>query len=207
MPAATIYVAIQHIYTLEMKRLEMTQSLSLYQKYQYTPNDSWTWNYATTEDVKDLFDMAIIHSEFEVDGLFTMCHPSLLYALDLATSHQRHNLAHEQILTCRDNATNKLLAFSWIGRGNRAPYSRDEIAEARMAQVDLDLAVNTRIRLIVQMLSFWEQWAIACGVPILASNSIREKQQAYMKLHERLGFLVRGGIAYKRVIPKEASSV
>jgi hypothetical protein len=199
---AITYAAIHRTYTLEMKRKEMTQQPLLYQKYQHTPNDTWTWNYAGYPDVKEMFDMAIIHSEFEVDGLFTMCHASLQYALDLATSHQRHNLTHEQILTCRDRTSNRLLAFSWIGRGNRTPYSRDELAEARMAQVDLTLPITTRIHLLVQMIDFWEQWAVNCGVPILASNSIRQKQTAFMRLHERLGFDVRGGIAYKRVIPK-----
>jgi len=41
-----------------------------------------------------------------------------------------------------------------------------------------------------------------CALPIF-STSIRSEQATFLKLHERLGFIVRGAIAYKRIIPKE----
>jgi hypothetical protein len=180
----------------------MTSKKSLYQKYLPQPNDKWTWNYAQYQDIEDMYNMAKVHFEKEMDGIFTINDNGYKYALDISTSHQRHNLALEQLLVCRDNSTNKLLAYSWIGRGHRTPYSNDEMCEARMAHTDLDLSGTERIHILVQMINYWEQWAVACGIPVLVSTSIREDQTTFLRLHERLGFIVRGGIAYKRVIPK-----
>lgn len=180
----------------------MTQKQSLIQKYQHTQNDPWLWNYAQYSDIEEMYQMAKVHFEREMDNIFTINDDTYKYALDLSTSHQRHNLAHEQILVCRDKTSNKLLAYSWLGRGNRTPYSNDEMAEARMAHLDLSLTGTQRIHLLVQMISYWIQWATACGIPVLVSTSIRSEQSTFLKLHERLGFIVRGGIAYYRVIPK-----
>jgi hypothetical protein len=184
-------------------RIEMTQKQSLYLKYQCSPNDTWAWNYAQWSDVEDMYLMAKSHFEREMDGIFTINDEAYKYALDISTSHQRHNLALEQLLVCRDKTTNKLLAYSWIGRGHRTPYSNDEMAEARMAHTDLNLSPTQRIHILVQMISYWETWCKACGIPVLVSTSIREEQATFLKLHERLGFVVRGGICYKRLIPKE----
>jgi len=175
----------------------------LYKKLQPTLDDPWTWDYAQYADIEDIYSMAKTHFEREMDTLFTMNHPGYKYALDIATSHQRHNLSHEQLLVCRDKTNNKLLAYSWLGRGHRTPYSNDEMAEARMAHTDLTLTGTKRIHILVQMIWYWETWAQACGIPVLVSTSIREDQKTFLKLHERLGFTVRGGIAYKRIIAKE----
>ena len=180
----------------------MNQKQSLYQKYQCSPNDSWTWDYAQYADIEDMYSMAKTHFEREMDGIFTINDAGYKYALDISTSHQRHNLALEQLLVCRDKETRKLLAYSWIGRGHRTPYSNDEMCEARMAHTDLELSGTKRIHILVQMINYWETWARACGIPVLVSTSIREEQSTFLRLHERLDFVVRGGIAYKRVIPK-----
>lgn len=176
---------------------------SLYQKYQPSQNDSWRWDYAQYSDIEDMFQMAKTHFEREMDEIFTISDAGYKYALDISTSHQRHNLALEQLLVCRDKTSNKLLAYSWLGRGHRTPYSNDEMAEARMAHTDLELTGTQRIHILVQMINYWETWALACGIPVLVSTSIREEQDTFLRLHERLGFTVRGGICYKRIIPKE----
>ena len=181
----------------------MNKSQLLVQKYSPLPSDPWQWNYAQYADIEDMFTMAKQHFEREMSDIFTINDASYKYALDLATSHQRHNLAHEQLLVCRDKSTNKLLAYSWIGRGHRTPYSNDEMAEARMAHMDLDLSGIERIHILVQMMIYWEMWCEACRIPVLVSTSIRSEQATFLKLHERLGFIVRGAIAYKRIIPKE----
>ena len=179
---------------------------SLFQRYQHTPNDSWEWNYAQFSDIEDMYVMAKQHFEHEMSGIFTINDAGYKYALDMATSHQRHNLAHEQILVCRDKTTGQLLAYSWIGRGHRTPYSNDEMCEARMMHVDLSVSGTTRIKLIVQAMNYWITWCESCHIPVLVSSSIREDQETFLKLHEKLGFTVRGGIAYLRVIPKETNN-
>jgi hypothetical protein len=172
------------------------------QKYQHSQNDAWVWQYATWADVEDMYALAKRHFEREMDSILTINDEGYKYALDISTSHQRHNLALEQLLVCRDKTTGDLLAYSWIGRGHRTPYSNDEMAEARMLHLDLDLSPRTRIQLIVQAISYWITWCEACQIPVLVSTSIREDQASFLRLHERLGFIVRGGICYKRIIPK-----
>lgn len=181
----------------------MSQKQSLYQKYQPSSNDTWRWDYAQYADIEDMYQLAKTHFEREMDGIFTINDANYKYALDMATSHQRHNLALEQLLTCRDKDSNKLIAYSWIGRGHRTPYSNDEMAEAKMAHTDLELSGAKRIHILVQMINYWEQWALACNIPVLVSTSIREEQATFLRLHERLGFTVRGGICYKRLVPLE----
>jgi len=180
---------------------------TLYQKYQPSQNDLWQWDYAQYSDIEDIYTMAKTHFEREMDSIFTINDLGYKYAIDIATSHQRHNLSQEQLLVCRDKTTHQLLAYSWIGRGHRTPYSLDEMAEARMAHLDLTLAGTKRIQILVQMIWYWETWAKTCGIPVLVSTSIRQDQKTFLKLHERLGFIVRGGIAYKRIISKETSNV
>jgi hypothetical protein len=179
----------------------------LYQKYQPSQNDSWKWDYAQYSDIEDIYSMAKQHFEREMDSIFTINDAGYKYALDISTSHQRHNLSLEQLLVCRDKTTHKLLAYSWVGRGHRTPYSNDEMAEARMAHLDLDLSGLHRIHILVQMIHYWITWCNACNIPVLVSTSIRADQSTFLKLHEKLGFTVRGGIAYLRVIPKEATNV
>lgn len=177
--------------------------MKLLNKYQPSPNDSWVWNLATYFDIDDMFLMAKEHFEKEIDTILTINDFAYKYALDIATTHQRHNLGYEQLLTCRDKNTNKLLAYSWIGRGHRTSYSSDEMAEGKMAHLDLNLNGHQRIHILVQMIHHWENWTRSLGIPVLISTSIRQDQAAFLRLHERLGFIIRGGLAYKRLINKE----
>jgi hypothetical protein len=178
-------------------------NLPLFQKYQPSQDDQWRWDYAQYPDIEDIYSMAKTHFECEMDPILTINDAAYKYALDISTSHQRHNLALEQLLVCRDKVTNKLMAYSWIGRGHRTSYSNDEMAEGRMAHTDLTLTGTKRIHILVQMLYYWETWARSLNIPVLVSTSIRSEQAAFLRLHERLGFTVRGGIAYKRLTPKE----
>jgi len=173
--------------------------MKLLKRYQPSPNDTWIWQYATHTDVLDMFQMAKCYFEHEMASVVTISDETYKYSLDLAVTHQRHNLAHEQLLVCRDKDTNKLLAYCWIGRGHKTPYSPDEMAEARMLHMDLDLPAQTRIHLLVQALAYWEIWATACHIPVIVSTSIRTQQQAFLKVHERMGYVIRGGIAYKQL--------
>lgn len=164
-------------------------------------NDPWLWQMAQPQDINDMCDLTRGHFKLEMDHIVQTNEAVYRYALDQAMTHQRHNLAHEQLLVCRDRVTHDLLAYAWIGRGNRTPYSTDELAEGKMLHLRLTLPTLTRIRLVTQALWYWYTWAQACGIPVLVSNSIRTDQQTFLRLHERLGFTVRGGMAYMRLAP------
>jgi hypothetical protein len=65
--------------------------------------------------------------------------------------------------------------------------------------VDMTLSARDRIRLVQEMIGLWEVWAVECGIPIVCSTTMRRSQDGFLKIHARLGYDVRGSIAYKRL--------
>jgi hypothetical protein len=68
-----------------------------------------------------------------------------------------------------------------------------------MAHVDLSLSSKQRIRLVQDMLTIWENFANFAKVPIICSTTMRKDQNAFLKLHQRNGYDVRGSYAYKKL--------
>ena len=68
-----------------------------------------------------------------------------------------------------------------------------------MAHVDLTLSSRDRLRLITDMINQWEQFAIYTQTPIICSTTMRSDQGAFLKLHTRSGYDVRGSYAYKKI--------
>lgn len=159
----------------------------------------WVWITATLDDVPEIVKMAQDHFQLEVDGIFKQDPTYYNYNLTRAVVDQNYSRASQLLFVCREKHTEKLLAYSWVGRGSRMPYAHEEMAEAKIAHLDLELSPRKRLMLLSQMLKFWENWAKACDIPVLVSSSIRAEQDGFMKLHERAGFKVRGSIAYKRL--------
>ena len=91
------------------------------------------------------------------------------------------------------------MAYTWAKRGERAAWSDDEMVTVRMAHVDLKLSVRERVRLVDDMMELWERFTKFCEVPILCSTTMREDQGAFLKMHTRRGYSVRGSFAYKRL--------
>jgi hypothetical protein len=172
----------------------------------YNPNfiyyedlSPWVWRVAIRTDLKDIVDMCEEHFKLEMDKIFTPDRPYYTWQIDQAITNQLHNYAKELLIVARDKKTNKLLAYGWVQRGQHPPYSQDELAEARMAHVDLTQTSRTRIKLLAQMLQHWVRWCQICEIPVLVSTTIRREQDAFLRLHEQIGFTLRGSIAYLRL--------
>ncbi|CAB5207142.1 hypothetical protein UFOVP180_33 [uncultured Caudovirales phage] len=169
-------------------------------KWQYNKDtSSWLWRHATFADIPAMVALAEQQFQLEIDEIFTPEPELYAYNLALAITHQIYNQAHEQLVVAVDKTSNNLLAYAWIGRGTTTPYSSDEIAEAKMAHVDLTLSTRQRLQLLAQMLEHWINWTRACEIPVLVSTSIRSEQTAFMRLHTELGFIVRGSIGYLKL--------
>ena len=162
-------------------------------------NDIWAWSLALTRDINDIVTLAQANFEHEVDGIFLTDSDYYAWRLDLACTNQRHNLAAEQIIVARHKITDQLMAYAWCGRGERTPYSQEELAEAKMLHLDMNLSPRQRMKLCAEAISHWQTWATACGCAVLISTSIRSDQRGFMRLHERMGFTLRGSIGYKRL--------
>ncbi len=159
----------------------------------------WTWQSTSGTDVQPIVDMAVAHFQTEIDSVFTP--DPIVYArnLTLATVQQFYNPRAELLKVAKEQQTDRILAYTWAIRGERSPWSDEEMICAKMAHVDLSLPVRQRLRLITGMILLWETWARECSVPVLCSTTMRREQDGFLSIHRRLGYDVRGSYAYKRL--------
>lgn len=169
------------------------------EKFMPSERDIWCWDLARFEDIVDIVNLTQTMCEADIDMFFTPDPPFFARNLAIAVSKQAYNRYDEQLIAARHKETKKLMAWAWLSRGSYTTYSRDEMAEARFAQIDLTLPVRTRITLLAQILQQWYAWATICRIPVLASNSIREDQVGFMNLHRAAGFTIRGSTGYLKI--------
>ena len=166
---------------------------------------SWTWTQAGGPDVSDIVAIARGHFETEIDQIFTPDPVAYARNLTLAAVNQFYSPGSELLRVARSDQTNAVVGYVWVNRGQRGPWSDEEMAYVRMVHVDLNLPVRDRLRLIQEMLLTWEQWALSYAIPIVCSTTMRKETQGFLKLHARHGYDVRGSFAYKRLIAKESN--
>lgn len=158
----------------------------------------YTWQLATGLDVPDIVKMAQTHFQNEIDTVFTPDPVAYSRNITFAVVNQFY-LPGSDLLTVARDATGKLLAYNWAKSNDRAAWSDDNMVVIRMVHVDLQLATRDRLRIITDMMNQWEQFARATNNPIICSTTMRKDQDAFLKLHSRNGYDVRGSYAYKRL--------
>ena len=159
---------------------------------------TYTWTQATGNDIASIVKMAEDHFQQEIDLIFTPDPVAYSRNMTFAVVNQFY-LPNTELVSVAHDESGKLVAYTWAKRGERACWSDDEMIVVRMAHVDLKLSARDRIRLINDMLDIWERFAVYCGVPIICSTTMRRSQDAFLKLHERKGYDVRGSFAYKKL--------
>ena len=158
---------------------------------------NYTWTYAGLNDSNDLLDISL-KVKFEVDTIYDF-NPNVL-AHNIVTG-----LVNQYYTGCTDlfaitrNEENRIIAYTWAHSGDGSMFSNEKLVTVRMAHVDPDLGNRQKILLLKDMLVIWERFAQLTQNPIIVSSTIREKQSAFLRLHERAGYIVRGTAAYKRV--------
>lgn len=165
----------------------------------FQPNDPWIWLPAGGQDVPAVVAMAQNHFETEIDTIFTP--DPIAYSRNIAGAvvNQFYSPGSELLYVAKSQQTGVICAYTWVHRNQRSPWSDEEMAAVRMAHLDLSLPSRDRIRLVLQMIAIWEAWCGQYGIPILCSTTMRGDQSAFLKLHSRAGFDVRGSYAYKRI--------
>jgi hypothetical protein len=158
----------------------------------------YTWRPANGLDVKPIVDMAVEHFLIETDGIFTPEPVIYQRNLTLAVINQFYGPL-TQLVSIAVDEDNRLLAYTWATRGERAVWSDDEMVSVRIAHLDLRLSSRLRVALVKDMLTIWEDWARLCGVKVVCSSTMRREQDAFLKLHERNGYILRGSYAYKKL--------
>ena len=159
----------------------------------------YTWHPAHGGDVVDIVSMAQTHFEKEIDEFFTPDTVAYSRNITLAVVNQFYVPNSELLQVARHNESNKLLAYVWAKNHERSPWSDDDMIVIRMAHVDLDASTKTRYMLVRDMIVIWENFAQQVGTPVICSTTMRADQTGFLRLHERLGYTVRGSYCYKRV--------
>jgi hypothetical protein len=159
---------------------------------------NYNWKPATGQDIPDIVALAEQHFQLEIDTIFKP--EPVVYSrnITLAVVNQFYLPSLELISVARDS-NNKLLAYTWARADERAPWSDDVMVVVRMAHVDLNLSAKLRIKLVIDMINLWEGFARLANVPIVCSTTMRNDQTAFLKLHAKMGYDVRGSYAYKKL--------
>jgi len=160
--------------------------------------NSYIWRPATGNDVTAIVAMAVANFQTEIDSIFTPDPVAYSRNITLAIVNQFF-LPNTELVSVAVDPQGNLLAYTWAKTNERACWSDDEMLVVRMAHLDLRLSSRSRVLLIRDMLKLWEGFAASAQVPIICSTTMRNDQQAFLKLHQRAGYDVRGSYAYKRL--------
>lgn len=157
---------------------------------------NYTWTQANVNDATDIMALNL-KVQFEVDTIYNF-NPNVLAHNIVTGLVNQFYTGKDLIVTVRDSNA-RLLAYTWAHAGERSIFSAEEILGIRMAHVDPELSSRQRVMLIKDMLVIWERYAQLQNIPIIVSNTLRQEQSAFLKLHSNAGYTLRGSQAYKRV--------
>lgn len=157
----------------------------------------WTWRLAQFVDIDAIMKLCEINYGFEIGGVFTPDHNRFRKHLMLAITEQIFNPLSVQLIVAEIDGV--VVAYSWVTRNNWMTYAPEEVGEVLFCHLDLSLSSRDRINLIKEAIQQWELWCKICRIPVLVSSTIRSDQGAFLRLHEKMGFHVRGSFAFKRI--------
>ena len=158
----------------------------------------YMWRPANGNDVTSIVNLTYAHFNSETDGLFDINTITGSRNVTIAIVNQFYNPLSELISVCV-NENHDIIAYTWAVRGERVVWSDDEMVSVRIAHLDLRLPARLRVQLVKDMLKLWEDWARLCEVKVVCSSTMRREQDAFLKLHEREGYILRGSYAYKKL--------
>jgi len=148
---------------------------------------------ANITDIKHMVQLSLNNS---ADSVFAIDPVEYEKNLAFAVLRQHYHIGVESVKVYKDD--DKLLAYSWANVG-QMPWTKEKMVVVQMVELDLSLSPRTRIEIIKDMMRDWEMFANISNSPIICSQSSRRNQEAFLRLHEKNGYDVRGSIAYKRL--------
>lgn len=161
--------------------------------------NKWTWAPATGMDVVGIKDIAESMFQTEIEGIFQPDPIAYMRNITQAVVNQYYSPGSELILVAKTQQNDQIVAYLWVKRNQRAPWSDEEMAMVQMVHVDLSLGSKDRIRLVREMIAAWETWCENFGVKIVCSTTMRRDQSAFLRIHQQCGYDVRGSYCYKRL--------
>jgi hypothetical protein len=177
----------------------MKRTLLTAERFGHTTGDPWRWRAATGADIQAIVNL--VSRNYEADGAgITDINPvegsrNLMFAV----VNQMYAPKKELISVAELPDTKEIVAFTWAQRDVRQPWSVEEMVVPKLLSVELTLSGRCRTALCVQAMLMWERWAQVCEIKTISSSSMRQDWQPLMRIHERMGYTVRGSNAYKRM--------
>lgn len=159
----------------------------------------YSWRLAEISDTNDIVALGVENFKGEIDDIFTHSAAAGTRNLTFGIMNQIYYPGSELITVCRANDDNRVIAYTWAKSGDRAVWSDDSMVSIRLAHVDLTLPPRLRIKLVKEMMMHWEKFAVYSNNNIICSTTMRHDQDAFLKLHAKAGYSVRGSYAYKRL--------
>jgi hypothetical protein len=161
--------------------------------------NSYNWRSANGKDVVSVVDLANEYFKDEINNLFTIDTLAGSRNVTQAIVSQFYNPNSELVKVAEDD-TGKLIAYVWAKGQQRSVWSDEPMVVVNMAHASLDLSSRQRVKLVFEMIELWEQFAVNSQSKIICSTTMRHDQQAFLKIHQRCGYDVRGSYAYKRLL-------
>jgi hypothetical protein len=165
-------------------------------KLSHKSTDPWEWSRIGINDINDVVNLS---DDYFGKEAWPLTNDRVYYESQIAKSvvNQHYNSASEMLIGAY-HSSGVLAAVAWFDRGATSVYSPLEICNQRLIHVRQDLSARQKIKLIHQSVEQQILWAGNCGIPVCCNTSIREDQDAFMRIIEKLGFEVRGSFAYAR---------
>jgi hypothetical protein len=163
----------------------------------YGDDMKWNWRLAQFSDIDAIMILCEDNFGFEITGIFTPDHNRFKKHLMLTITEQAFNPLSVQLIVAEIDGV--VVAYSWLTRNNWMTYAPEEVAEVLFCHLSLSLSPRVRINLIKEAIQQWELWSKICRIPVLVSSTIRNDQTAFLRLHERAGFQIRGSMAFKKI--------
>ena len=150
---------------------------------------------ANITDIKHIIQLSVENST--VDSFFTVTPSVYEKNLAYAILNQHYHIGVELVKVLKDE-NDKLLAYTWANT-YQMPWTTDRMVNVQMVDIDLNLSPRTRIEIIKTMMKEWESFANIANCPVICSPTSRKNQNAFLKLHEKNGYEIRGSFAFKRL--------
>lgn len=157
---------------------------------------NYTWTPATLDDVHNIVNLTHKNHSDEFNELFTV-NPIIYERLIAHAVIDQYYTPNKELLVTA--YSEQLLGYTWAKVSTSNNWSANTMLVAQMAQVDLTLPVKQRLRLLNDVFDIWSAYAQAHNIEIICSNSILNNQSAFLELHRRRGYTVKGSYAYKKV--------
>ena len=159
---------------------------------------SLVWRPALGTDIAAMVKLTQVGFECEANEIFRTDPTVLAHNITRSVVDQFYNPGTAFLYLAQ--AQDQVRAYVWAERGQRTVWSPDEMVAIRILHVDLAQSARERVRAVHEALELVETWASVIQVPVICSTTMRQDQEAFLRIHERRGYQRRGSICYRRIL-------